>query len=77
MLYEVASLTVTANDQCRWTPLGSKIRRKADAIALADAQPIRTTVTLYGVGGTVHDNGKPHGGKPAYLRRCPCPLCVR
>ena len=42
MAYQVSSLTVSVNGVRTWIPLHqSPIRRKAEAIALADAQPIR------------------------------------
>jgi len=75
-MYVVSSLRITVNGQPEWIPHYAKpIRRKAEAIAIADAQPIRATVYKAMTNIIVYDNGKPHGGKPDWVRDCPCPLC--
>lgn len=73
-MYIVTSITYKANRQAEMMPLG-KVRRKAEAIAMADAQPIRTIVNPFCSAEIVHDNGKPHGGYPGFADRCRCPRC--
>jgi hypothetical protein len=38
-----------------------RCRRKADAVATADAQPVRATVYDWQTLETIYDNGKPSG----------------
>ncbi len=77
MAYQVSSLTVSVNGVRKWIPLHqSPIRRKAEAIALADAQPIRACVVIANTSEKVHENGKNHGGNPSLLRGCSCPRCL-
>lgn len=78
MPYEVSILTANINGVRRWNRLHQKpIRKKSDAIALADNHDTHAVVTIASTNTVIYFTNKPHGGEGVnrFLPRCRCSNC--